>query len=59
VTVSTNTLHTVSSLSLRILHLGNFHTQLLFRDDKELEIVREAVHRMVELALKLEGTCTS
>lgn len=37
---------------------GNFHTQLLFRNDKELEIVREAVHRMVERALKLEGTCT-
>ncbi|KAG2108407.1 FAD-linked oxidase-like protein [Suillus discolor] len=37
---------------------GNFHTQLLFRNDKELESVREAVHRMVERAIKLEGTCT-
>lgn len=37
---------------------GNFHTLLLFRNDKELETVREAVHMMVERAIKLEGTCT-
>lgn len=37
---------------------GNFHTLLLFRNDEELAIVREAVHRMVERAIKLEGTCT-
>ncbi|KZS96047.1 FAD-binding domain-containing protein [Sistotremastrum niveocremeum HHB9708] len=37
---------------------GNFHTLLLFRDDKELEVVRGLVHRMVERALALDGTCT-
>jgi len=37
---------------------GNFHAVLLFRDDEELEVVRGAVHRMVHLALRLDGTCT-
>jgi len=37
---------------------GNFHALLLFRNDEELAIVREAVHRMVERAIKMEGTCT-
>jgi len=59
VTVSTHILRTASSLSLTTSHPGNFHTLLLFRNDKELESVREAVHRMVERAIKLEGTCTS
>jgi hypothetical protein len=36
---------------------GNFHALLLFRNDEELAIVREAVHRMVERAIKMEGTC--
>lgn len=31
---------------------------LLFRDDEELERVKEGVHNMVELAQKLDGTCT-
>lgn len=38
---------------------GNFHTLLLFRNDEELAIVREVVHRMVERAIKMEGTCKS
>jgi len=37
---------------------GNFHALLLFRDDSELAGIREAVHRMVERALALDGTCT-
>ncbi|KAG8856747.1 hypothetical protein FRB96_006250 [Tulasnella sp. 330] len=37
---------------------GNFHALLLFTDDKELPAVREAVHRIVERALDMEGTCT-
>jgi len=47
-------------VSILIGHVGdgNFHTLLLFRNDDELAIAREAAHRMVERAIKLEGTCT-
>ncbi|KAJ7771621.1 D-lactate dehydrogenase cytochrome oxidoreductase [Mycena metata] len=37
---------------------GNFHALILFRDDKELELVSAAVHRLVHRALALDGTCT-
>ncbi|KAJ7118759.1 D-lactate dehydrogenase cytochrome oxidoreductase [Mycena epipterygia] len=37
---------------------GNFHALILFRDDKELELVSQAVHRLVHRALSLDGTCT-
>ncbi|KAK7035752.1 mitochondrial D-lactate dehydrogenase [Favolaschia claudopus] len=37
---------------------GNFHALILFRDDEELELVSEAVHRLVYRALALDGTCT-
>ncbi|KAJ6606428.1 FAD-linked oxidase-like protein [Mycena vulgaris] len=37
---------------------GNFHALILFRDDKELELVSQAVHRLVHRALALDGTCT-
>lgn len=37
---------------------GNFHALLLFRDDAELAVVRDVVHRMVERAIALDGTCT-
>ncbi|KAG8738975.1 hypothetical protein FRC10_006307 [Ceratobasidium sp. 414] len=37
---------------------GNFHTLLLFDSDEELQRVKAAVHRMVERAIALEGTCT-
>ncbi|KAF9464057.1 FAD-linked oxidase-like protein [Collybia nuda] len=37
---------------------GNFHALLLFRTDEELEVAREAVHRMVKRAIALDGTCT-
>lgn len=39
---------------------GNFHALLLFRDGdaEQFEAVKEAVHRMVERAQALEGTCT-
>lgn len=36
----------------------NFHGLLLFRNPEELERVKEGVHRMVERAQRLEGTCT-
>jgi D-lactate dehydrogenase (cytochrome) len=31
---------------------------MIFRNDKELEVVRGAVHRLVHRALALDGTCT-
>jgi len=37
---------------------GNFHSLLTFRNEEELNIVRELVHRMVERAIRLDGTCT-
>lgn len=37
---------------------GNFHALILFKTQDELEIAREAVHRMVERALRLDGTST-
>ncbi|KAJ7738060.1 FAD-binding domain-containing protein [Mycena maculata] len=37
---------------------GNFHALLLFTTDEELEAVKAAVHRMVERAIALDGTCT-
>ncbi|KAF8990475.1 FAD-linked oxidase-like protein [Cyathus striatus] len=37
---------------------GNFHALLLFKTDEELERAREAVHRMVQRAIALDGTCT-
>lgn len=36
---------------------GNFHTLLMFKTDEELDTVRSLVHRMVERALALDGTC--
>lgn len=45
--------------ALTLRSTGNFHALLLFRNDDELAIAREAVHRMVERAIKMEGTCTS
>jgi D-lactate dehydrogenase (cytochrome) len=38
---------------------GNFHALLLFKDTTEFEVVKAAVHRMVERAQALEGTCKS
>ncbi|TFY78542.1 hypothetical protein EWM64_g5473 [Hericium alpestre] len=37
---------------------GNFHSFMLFHDDKELEKVSAAVHRLVHHAIDLDGTCT-
>ncbi|KAJ6608141.1 FAD-linked oxidase-like protein [Mycena sp. CBHHK59/15] len=37
---------------------GNFHALLLFKTDAELEVAQAAVHRMVERAIALDGTCT-
>jgi len=37
---------------------GNFHALMLFTNKEELQIVTEAVHRLVHRAIALEGTCT-
>ncbi|PCH37975.1 hypothetical protein WOLCODRAFT_135969 [Wolfiporia cocos MD-104 SS10] len=37
---------------------GNFHALLLFKTEEELEECRHLVHRMVERAIALDGTCT-
>ena len=37
--------------------LGNFHAILTFKTEEELKTVRKIVHRMVEHALALDGTC--
>ncbi|ORX36265.1 putative D-lactate dehydrogenase oxidoreductase protein [Kockovaella imperatae] len=37
---------------------GNVHSLALFSDDDELAKIREAVHEMVERAIRLDGTCT-
>lgn len=34
------------------------HSLALFTNEKELEVVKEAVHEMVHRAIRLEGTCT-
>ncbi|KAH7909134.1 D-lactate dehydrogenase cytochrome oxidoreductase [Hygrophoropsis aurantiaca] len=37
---------------------GNFHALILFRDEKELQAVSAAVHRLIHRAISLDGTCT-
>ncbi|KAF8836757.1 FAD-binding domain-containing protein [Paxillus ammoniavirescens] len=37
---------------------GNFHALILFRDEKELKSVSEAVHRLIHRAIEMDGTCT-
>ncbi|KAK7681771.1 hypothetical protein QCA50_015118 [Cerrena zonata] len=37
---------------------GNFHALLLFKTEEELKVIQELVHRMVERAIALDGTCT-
>ncbi|KAK7031045.1 D-lactate ferricytochrome c oxidoreductase [Paramarasmius palmivorus] len=37
---------------------GNFHALILFRNEEEFKRAKDAVHRMVERAIKLDGTCT-
>ncbi|KAL1702616.1 FAD-linked oxidase-like protein [Schizophyllum commune] len=37
---------------------GNFHSLMLFRNDEELALVRDAVHRITRRAIALDGTCT-
>ncbi|KAF9001885.1 D-lactate dehydrogenase cytochrome oxidoreductase [Cyathus striatus] len=37
---------------------GNFHALILFSNEEELEVVNEAVHRLVHRAIALDGTCT-
>src|SRR6266436_4004606 len=42
---------------MTINRTGNFHSLLLFKTDEELNTVRGLVHRIVERALALDGTC--
>ena len=52
------TLHVQSRPLLTLtVRAGNFHALLLFKTDAELAVARELVHRMVERAIKLDGTC--
>ncbi|KAI6110066.1 D-lactate dehydrogenase cytochrome oxidoreductase [Pisolithus sp. B1] len=37
---------------------GNFHALVLFSNEKELEIVSAAVHRLIHRAVAMDGTCT-
>ncbi|KAG6333829.1 hypothetical protein ID866_5261 [Astraeus odoratus] len=37
---------------------GNFHALILFKDEKELQSVGAAVHRLVHRAISMDGTCT-
>ncbi|KAF9646840.1 hypothetical protein BDM02DRAFT_3252840 [Thelephora ganbajun] len=37
---------------------GNFHALLLFKEDDELPKVKDAVHRIVDRAIAMDGTCT-
>lgn len=37
---------------------GNFHALMLFSNDEELHTVTDAVHRLVNRAISLDGTCT-
>jgi len=39
---------------------GNFHESIMYnsRDPKERQMVEDCVHRMVDRALEMEGTCT-
>ncbi|KAJ4480161.1 FAD-binding domain-containing protein [Lentinula aciculospora] len=37
---------------------GNFHAQIMFTNDAELAVAKEAVERMVHRAIAMDGTCT-
>jgi D-lactate dehydrogenase (cytochrome) len=37
---------------------GNFHSLLLFHDDKQRALCADLVHRMVDRAIDMDGTCT-
>jgi hypothetical protein len=42
---------------LMLYYEGNFHALVLYADDTELALVREAVSRINHKAIELEGTC--
>jgi len=42
---------------LMLCHEGNFHALVLYADEAELALVREAVGRINRKAIELEGTC--
>ncbi|KAJ3866721.1 FAD-linked oxidase-like protein [Lentinula novae-zelandiae] len=37
---------------------GNFHAQIMFTNDAQLAVAKEAVERMVHRAIAMDGTCT-
>lgn len=49
----------ILTVVLPFLCPGNFHALMLFKDDKELEKVSAAVHRLAHRAIALDGTCKS
>lgn len=42
---------------LILCYEGNFHALVLYADDAELALVREAVSRINRKAIELDGTC--
>lgn len=46
------------NLTSTILNIGNFHALVLYRNEAELQLVREAVSRINRKAIELDGTCT-
>ena len=44
-------------MTMIVMSLGNFHALLLFRNESEMEPIREAVYRLVRRAIALDGTC--
>ena len=44
-------------VNVNVLYAGNFHALILFQDDTELKAVSDAVHRLVQRAIALDGTC--
>jgi len=38
---------------------GNFHAALIFRDEEEYSKVQELSKRVIERALRMDGTCES
>ncbi|KAG9318167.1 D-lactate dehydrogenase cytochrome oxidoreductase [Chiua virens] len=45
---------------LKVYYCGtrNFHGLILFRDNRELQSVSEAIHRLIHRAIAMDGTCT-
>lgn len=53
-------LSSLSRFATLLGHIGdsNFHTSIVYRNAAERERVERVVHKMVDTALEMEGTCT-